>query len=61
MAKLTAIPQYINAPFDYTQSLPSKGLRDLFIEALNLWAGLPEATLDKIKDIINQLHTASLM
>jgi hypothetical protein len=49
------------APFEYTQSLPSKGLRDMFVEALNLWAGLPDTIVKEIKDIIDQLHTASLM
>jgi ophiobolin F synthase len=29
-------PEHVNAPFDYITSLPSKGVRDTFIDALNI-------------------------
>jgi hypothetical protein len=53
--------KYVNAPFAYTSSLPSKGVRGTFIDALNLWAGLSEEAVTNIKGLIDQLHTASLM
>lgn len=53
--------QHVKAPFEYTSTLPSKGVRGAFIEALNLWAGLPEPIVTEIKALIDQLHTASLM
>ena len=41
--------------------MPSKGVRDALADALNLWAGLPETAVTRIKKVINDLHTASLM
>lgn len=49
------------APFDYITSLPSKGVRDVFIDALNIWLRLPETVVTRVKSIINTLHSASLM
>jgi hypothetical protein len=54
-------PQHLEAPFGYVRSLPSKGVRDTLADALNLWAGLPEDTLMQIKEVVGDLHTASLM
>ncbi|KAK3306311.1 isoprenoid synthase domain-containing protein [Chaetomium strumarium] len=54
-------PEHLDAPFSYLQSLPSKGVRDTVADALNLWAGLPENTLAQIKELVGDLHTASLM
>lgn len=51
----------VNAPFEYTRSMPSKNVRGTFIDALNLWAGLPEEVLAQIKEVVDDLHTASLM
>jgi len=53
--------QHVNAPVEYVSSLPSKGVRGTFIDALNLWADLPEETLDRIKAVVDQLHNASLL
>ncbi|KAM7196549.1 Isoprenoid synthase domain containing protein [Rhypophila sp. PSN 637] len=53
--------EYLNAPVEYISSLPSKGVRSTFIDALNLWACLPEELLSKIKGVVDQLHTASLL
>ena len=33
----------------------------MLIDALNLWSNLPRATLDGIKSVVSDLHTASLM
>ncbi|KAK3399185.1 isoprenoid synthase domain-containing protein [Sordaria brevicollis] len=51
----------VNAPFEYTRSMPSGNVRGTFIDALNLWAGLPEEVLAQIKEVVDDLHTASLM
>ncbi|KAL2139942.1 hypothetical protein VTI28DRAFT_4454 [Corynascus sepedonium] len=53
--------EHLEAPFTYVQSMPSKGVRDALADALNLWAGLPETAVTRIKKVINDLHTASLM
>ncbi|KAM7217588.1 Isoprenoid synthase domain containing protein [Rhypophila decipiens] len=52
---------HLNAPVEYISSLPSKGVRNTFIDALNLWACLPEELLSRIKAVVDQLHTASLL
>lgn len=41
--------------------MPSKGVRDMFIDGLNTWLVIESETLDKIKDVIRILHNASLM
>jgi hypothetical protein len=41
--------------------MPSKGLRETFIDALNVWFNVPKNVLDCIKEITSLLHTASLM
>ncbi|KAI6777686.1 isoprenoid synthase domain-containing protein [Emericellopsis cladophorae] len=52
---------HLEAPFHYTSSLPSKGVRDTLVDALGLWSGLSEDEGSKVKDVIHWLHTASLM
>ena len=49
------------APFNYLNSLPSKGVRDKAIDALNVWLQVPEGVLKSIRSVINMLHGASLM
>ena len=51
----------VQAPFDYITSLPSKGVRDTFIDALNIWLNVPETVVSRIKSLGNRLHAASLM
>jgi hypothetical protein len=53
--------QLIQAPFRYVNSMPSKGLRETFIDALNIWLHVPESYLVQIKRITSLLHTASLL
>lgn len=53
--------EIVNAPFEYTRLMPSKNVRGTFIDALNLWAGLSEEVLGQIKEVVDDLHTASLM
>ncbi|KAL4790963.1 isoprenoid synthase domain-containing protein [Aspergillus venezuelensis] len=49
------------APYEYLATLPSKNIRDMFIDALNIWLQVPRPTLSRIKKIITLLHHASLM
>lgn len=54
-------PEHIQEPFNYITSLPSKGVRDTFIDALNIWLDVPEPISSRIKSLGNRLHAASLM
>lgn len=55
------IYQHVIQPFQYLDAMPSKGVRNVFIDALKVWIPLPEKTISQIKAIVNVLHTASLM
>lgn len=45
----------------YISSLPSKGIRSDFVDALNHWLQVPAAEAEQIKGIANTLHNSSLM
>ncbi|KAJ6008083.1 hypothetical protein N7540_012059 [Penicillium herquei] len=51
----------VKSPSTYIASLPSKNIRDKFLDALNLWFRIPEEPLLKIKTIVGLLHHSSLM
>ncbi|OJD32476.1 geranylgeranyl pyrophosphate synthase [Diplodia corticola] len=51
----------LEAPCAYIASLPSKGVRNTLIDALNQWFGLPPARIEPIKAATTLLHNASLM
>lgn len=53
--------RHVQAPFEYITSLPSKGVRDTFIDALKVWLAVPEPTVSRIKSLGGRLHSASLM
>lgn len=53
--------QFVIAPYKYLTSMPSKGIRDLFITALNWWLEAPDDEILAIKDIVSYLHQSSLM
>ncbi|KAK4032035.1 geranylgeranyl pyrophosphate synthase A [Parachaetomium inaequale] len=53
--------EHLEAPSSYVKSLPSKGVRDTLADALNLWADLHEDSVTQIKEVVGDLHTASLM
>jgi hypothetical protein len=42
-------------------SLPSKGVREAFVDALNVWVMLPDRTVAQLKSIAQTLHNASSM
>ncbi|KAF8327507.1 isoprenoid synthase domain-containing protein [Amanita rubescens] len=48
-------------PFKYVTSHPGKDIRRKLIEAFNLWLNVPADKLKIIADVVNMLHTASLM
>ncbi|KAH8598382.1 isoprenoid synthase domain-containing protein [Bisporella sp. PMI_857] len=54
-------PRIVNRPFQYIESLPSKGVRSLVLEALNSWYLVPEQQMKQIDSIVRLLHNASLM
>ncbi|KPM42335.1 hypothetical protein AK830_g4208 [Neonectria ditissima] len=51
----------VELPYDYVSSLPTKGIRDKFLDALNIWLESPEDHVALIKDVINVLHNSSLI
>ncbi|KAK4184402.1 isoprenoid synthase domain-containing protein [Podospora australis] len=51
----------ITAPIKYLSSLPSKGVRTMLFKALNTWLDVPPSTLTTLTDVVNNLHTSSLM
>ncbi|RAK95857.1 terpenoid synthase [Aspergillus ibericus CBS 121593] len=53
--------QHLMGPAEYISSLPSKGVREAFIDGLNVWLGLPDSQVNVLKSIAKTLHNASLM
>jgi hypothetical protein len=53
--------QHLLAPAEYMSSLLSKGVREAFVDALNVWVMLPARTVAQLKSIAQTLHNASLM
>ncbi|KAK4101104.1 terpenoid synthase [Parathielavia hyrcaniae] len=51
----------LEAPSRYLDSLPAKGIRDIAIDALNLWFKVSPAEVTVVKEVVNLLHGASLM
>ncbi|PIG79159.1 hypothetical protein AARAC_008537 [Aspergillus arachidicola] len=48
-------------PADYIRSLPSRGVRKAFVDAMNVWLVLPNDVVNRVKSIAETLHNASLM
>ncbi|KAF5973699.1 polyprenyl synthetase [Fusarium coicis] len=48
-------------PYRYLCSLPSKGVRNKIIDALNFWLKVPAERVNTIKSITENLHASSLM
>ncbi|RAL16768.1 bifunctional terpene synthase/polyprenyl synthetase family protein [Aspergillus homomorphus CBS 101889] len=53
--------EHLLGPAEYIASLPSKGVREAFIDALNVWLMLPDRQVKLLKSIAKTLHNASLM
>ncbi|KAJ3088038.1 Geranylgeranyl pyrophosphate synthase [Quaeritorhiza haematococci] len=48
-------------PFTYLTTHPGKEIRTKLIEAFNHWLKVPEGELDTIRNVVEMLHTASLL
>ena len=55
------IEKVVSAPIGYLTSLPGKGIRNVTIDALNVWLRVPDESLDLIKSVVGLLHNLSLM
>ncbi|GJC78710.1 fusicoccadiene synthase [Colletotrichum liriopes] len=53
--------EILEAPYNYIASLPSKGVRERFIDAVNNWLQVPHGVLEKIVEVTRLLHNASLI
>ncbi|RAH78110.1 geranylgeranyl pyrophosphate synthase [Aspergillus japonicus CBS 114.51] len=53
--------EHLSSPAEYIAALPSKGVREAFIDALNVWLMLPDRQVTLLKSIAKTLHNASLM
>ncbi|KAK6536015.1 hypothetical protein TWF281_000261 [Arthrobotrys megalospora] len=53
--------EIVSEPFEYVSSLPSKKVRKLAIEALDIWYQVPQQSMDTINTIIDILHSSSLI
>ncbi|RAQ98645.1 geranylgeranyl pyrophosphate synthase [Stemphylium lycopersici] len=51
----------IQSPCHYIRSLPSKGIRSMVIEALNVWIKAPKKAVKAVEQLIRSLHDASLI
>ncbi|KAK7418726.1 geranylgeranyl pyrophosphate synthetase [Neonectria punicea] len=50
-----------DSPYEYVLTLPSKGIREKFIDALNVWFRAPVDKTNAIKEVIAMLHDSSLI
>lgn len=48
-------------PYIYLRQHPGKDIRSKLIEAFDVWLQVPPAKLDIIKEVVEMLHTASLL
>ncbi|KJZ69127.1 hypothetical protein HIM_11485 [Hirsutella minnesotensis 3608] len=56
-----ASEKVLKSPCDYISSMPSKGVRDSLIDAINCWLQVPLHSRHIIKELIQKLHDASLI
>ncbi|KAK8022706.1 terpenoid synthase [Apiospora rasikravindrae] len=61
LSHLRPASQVVLGPAEYIDSLPSKNVRDLAADALNVWLDVPADHMAHIKDVVKTLHNASLM
>ena len=48
-------------PYNYLKQIPGKDVRGHLIDCFQLWLEIPEDKMIRIKDIIDALHTSSLL
>jgi len=51
----------LEEPYRYLLEIPGKGVRSHLIKAFNVWLQIDEGQLKAITEIIDMLHTASLL
>ncbi|KAJ5853965.1 hypothetical protein N7534_006508 [Penicillium rubens] len=51
----------VSAPLEYLLCIPGKDIRGKLISAFNEWLHLPDDKLAIVKEVIDRLHTASLL
>lgn len=59
--EILMILQIVLQPQHYIDSMPSKGVRNSVIDGLEMWYQVPERSLAIIREIVNLLHSSSLM
>jgi geranylgeranyl diphosphate synthase type 3 len=55
------VDETVLEPFRYLQQVPGKNVRGQLIDAFNLWLKIPVDKVEEIKNVIGNLHTASLL
>lgn len=53
--------QTILEPFTYLAATPGKDMRSQLIDAFNVWLNVPLECIEIVKQVVGQLHTASLL
>ncbi|KAI1771877.1 isoprenoid synthase domain-containing protein [Hypoxylon cercidicola] len=53
--------EVILQPYQYLETMPSKGVRNALIDGLEVWYHVPEKSLAVIRDVVKLLHSSSLM
>jgi geranylgeranyl pyrophosphate synthase len=48
-------------PYNYLMEVPGKNVRSVLIHAFNKWLRIPSDKLAAIEEVVNMLHTASLL
>ncbi|KAH9990889.1 terpenoid synthase [Xylariaceae sp. FL0662B] len=65
VARGTALPklgeEFVLEPYRYVSSLPSKGVRDMAIDGLNLWLRVSPQSTAVIRGVIKTIHNSSIM
>ena len=60
-AQATDYDQILLEPYTYLMAVPGKNVRGLLVHAFNRWLMIPAEKLAVVEEVINMLHTASLL
>lgn len=55
------LAQTLLEPFTYLTATPGKDMRAQLIDAFNVWLNVPSESIGIVKQVVGQLHTASLL
>lgn len=58
---LVLIIQVLEEPYTYLLQIPGKGIRGHLTKAFNMWMQIDEKKLTEITEIVEMLHTSSLL